>query len=367
MGGAALDGSARRFGAFTRPRGVRDASGVLRLCLMYGPGGLSLRALAATAAQLGIADMSDVAVMNRIRGAADWLEALCGEQLARNRSTAAASRPSQPASAPPSAAHGAGRAIRIIDSSLIGAPGGVKWRLHASYDPLAGRLAAAAFTGSKQGERLDRLALDSGDIAMADRGFPQPDGLSNTAAQHADPLVRVTWNSVTLTGCDDHPLDWPALCRTAALQGGLDMPVRMHKRTRRPGGRDPSAPAFQPVAMRLVVLPHPAGAAAHALAMARAKNRDGSRNRLDPRTVACADHLMLLTTLPADVFPPVQISALYRLRWQIELAFKRMKSLMHIDKLPARDPQLAKAWLYAHLLVALITEQIAGHEDAVPP
>ena len=366
-GSSALAVSARRHGAFSRPRGVRDAVGVLRLCLMYGPGGLSLRALAATAAQLGIADVSDVAILNRIRGAADWLEALCGQRLAHNRRVANPPDADKP-EAEATVARGAGRSIRIIDSSLIDAPGGVKWRLHASYDPLAERLTAAAFTSARQGERLDQLPLDSGDIAVADRGFPQPDGLRNTAARHADPLVRVTWNSVTLTDNDNRPLDWLMLCRTATTRGGLDMPVRLHKKTRIPGGRKSRvASPFHPVAMRLVCLPHSAGAAAHALDKARAKNRDGSRKSLDPRTIACADHLMLLTTLPTEGFPAAELGALYRLRWQIELAFKRMKSLMHIDRLPARDPRLARAWLHAHLLVALLTEQIVDQDDVVPP
>jgi IS4 transposase len=50
--------------------------------------------------------------------------------------------------------------------------------------------------------------------------------------------------------------------------------------------------------------------------------------------------------------------AAYRLRWQIELAFKRLKTLLHIDRLPAREPRLAKAWLSAHLIAALLIEDI---------
>ena len=119
LGGAAvLAASARRDGAFSRPRGIRDAADVLRLCLMYGPGGLSLRTLAATAAELGIAEVSDVAILNRIRGAADWLEALCGAQLALNRVPGAA-----PAIGRHEAfAHPALGGIRLTDSRHLRAP-----------------------------------------------------------------------------------------------------------------------------------------------------------------------------------------------------------------------------------------------------
>jgi IS4 transposase len=58
----------------------------------------------------------------------------------------------------------------------------------------------------------------------------------------------------------------------------------------------------------------------------------------DPRSLEAAKYILLLTSLPADVFPPADILAIYRLRWQIELAFKRFKSLAGLDLLPARNP-----------------------------
>jgi hypothetical protein len=347
LGGAvSLRQSAREHGAFTRPRGVRDAIDVLRLCMMYGPGGLSLRMLAATAAEAGIADVSDVAILNRIRGAADWLEALCGQQFSRIH-PAASDTPGP----------GATRAVRIVDSSLIDGPGRVKWRLHACFDPVGQRLTAAAFTPAKTGERLDLLGVDPSDIVLADRGYPQPDGLRNTIDKQADPLVRVTWNSVTLSDGDAQPLDWMALCKQATRQGGLDLPVQLRK----------ARGTFAPVAMRLIFVPKNAEAAKRAVAKARHKSRAGSRKQIDPRTIACAHHLILLTTLPEETCSPAQAGELYRIRWQVEMLFKRMKSLMRIGKLPAQDPHLVRAWLNAHLLCALLTEDIVNQDDAFPP
>jgi hypothetical protein len=80
----------------------------------------------------------------------------------------------------------------------------------------------------------------------------------------------------------------------------------------------------------------------------------------DPRSLEAAKYILLLTSLPAAVFPPTDILALYRFRWQIELAFKRFKSLAGLDQLPAKNPELARAWIYARLIVALIAERIAG-------
>ena len=68
-----------------------------------------------------------------------------------------------------------------------------------------------------------------------------------------------------------------------------------------------------------------------------------------------AAFVILATSLPAD-YPVDEIFAMYRLRWQIELAFKRLKSLLNIDRLPATSDKGARSWIYAHLIVALLTD-----------
>jgi IS4 transposase len=55
------------------------------------------------------------------------------------------------------------------------------------------------------------------------------------------------------------------------------------------------------------------------------------------------------------------------LRWQIELRFKRLKSLLHLDRLPAKDPALAQAWLHAHRLIARLAEDCIADKEAFPP
>jgi hypothetical protein len=75
---------------------------------------------------------------------------------------------------------------------------------------------------------------------------------------------------------------------------------------------------------------------------------------------------MLLTSLPPTV-PASEVLAAYRLRWQVELAFKRLKSLLGLDRLPAKGEALARSWLLAHLILALLIEDAAQDLLAVPP
>lgn len=74
---------------------------------------------------------------------------------------------------------------------------------------------------------------------------------------------------------------------------------------------------------------------------------------LDPRSLTAAEFLVLGTSLSAEGYPAEEVLAAYRLRWQIERAFKRLKSLIHIDKLPARTNLGARSGLYPHLILAL--------------
>lgn len=341
LGGAEeLRRSAREHRAFVRARGVRSAPDLLRLCLLYGPGGWSLRGGAAVAAAHGLAALSDVALFYRLAGAADWLEALCCAQLKRLATHAGLS---------------GARPLRLVDGSRLPGPGQRAWRLHLCYDPGEGRLRDAVITPLGQGERLDRLAITPGEVRVADRGFAQPDGLKAVLAAGADVLVRLTWNSVRLETPEGDALDWMALF-AAARAGGVDQPVRLCK----------ARGAFAPLTLRLVMLRKPPEAAAQARRAAlRASRKD--QHRVDERTLAAAEHLILLTSLDAAALSAQAVGALYRVRWQVEVAIKRLKSLLHLDRLPAKDPALARTWLYAHLLAALVLDSVRADAAAFPP
>ncbi len=340
-GDAALASSAREHGAFLRARGVKSAVDVLRLALLYGPGGHSLRSVAALAAAAGVADVSDVAVLDRLKRAADWLQRLCRERIARLAKEIGVDPIKRP--------------IRIVDGSRLEGPGDRAWRLHLCYDPSRARIVDAVITTTREGERLDRLAMVPGEIRLGDRGVPQPDGLRNTLAAGADVLVRLTWNSLQMTTAGK-PIDWLRLFEMASKQGSLDIPVQVHK----------AHSQFEPLDMRLVIIKKPPAAAVKARAKARRSSRKNQRCT-DPRTLAAADYVILLTSLDREEFPTEIIAALYRVRWQIELAIKRLKSLLHIDRLPAKHPDLVRTWLYAHLLLALLLDEIAAGVGALSP
>lgn len=342
LGGAeALERSAREHGALQRKRGVGSAEDLLRLILAYAPGGRSLRQLAAEAAAREISGISDVAWMKRFGGCGPWLMALADGLLAKSRATAG---------------DGAGPPVRLVDGSRIEGPGDSALRLHLCWDANSRRIADLTVTPLAEGERLDRLPLQPGEIRLADAGMPHAEGLRRAQAAQADVLVRLTWNSLRLQDEADRPLDWLELCRRSHAEGGLDLQAQVVK----PRG------SFKPLPMRLVIRPKPAEVLDQARKRAR-RAASKEQRKADPRTLACAEHLILITSLTPQAFPPERLCELYRVRWQIELAFKRLKSILRLDRLPARSPGLAKAWVAAHLLLALLLEDTAAElADAFP-
>ena len=83
--------------------------------------------------------------------------------------------------------------------------------------------------------------------------------------------------------------------------------------------------------------------------------------------IAAAGFMMLLTSLSAASATAEDVVRLYRMRWQVELAFKRLKSLGGFDALRADDPRLARSWLLAHLIAAVLIETSLGEGLDLPP
>jgi IS4 transposase len=75
----------------------------------------------------------------------------------------------------------------------------------------------------------------------------------------------------------------------------------------------------------------------------------------------------IVTTLNAAELPALQVMALYRLRWQIELFFKRLKSLLHLDTLPSRQGPTAKSWMLARLIAAALAQRLVQPSGPLSP
>lgn len=345
-GAAALEETARQTGAFQRSRKVACAVDLLRLTLAYGLGGQGLRLTAAWAEAAGLARLSNVALLRRLRNTPDWLEVLLGHLLMEARSTAC-----------PAAARG--RLIRIVDATTVPKAGrkakennGV-WRIHAALNLPAERFTGFELTDERAGETIDREEVVAGEIRLADRAYLQPDRLARMHAAGADFVVRAGWSNARWLDQANRPIDLIAALKAAAAHGFIDRPIFL-------GRKDGPPLAARLVALRL---PKEAAAAAREKAIAKAKRK---QRRIKDGTLIAAEWVLLVTSLPAASFTAADIGQLYRLRWRIETAFKRLKSLIGLKGPPGEDAAVAKAYVLAHLLALLLTEPLAAEFGVSP-
>src|SRR5512134_2135585 len=147
-GAAAIEASARETKAFLRARAIDNAVDLLRVILAYCLGERGLRSTAAWAAAIGLVDISNVALLYRLRQCGDWLALLVGQALA---------------AAAPEASRG--RLIRIIDATTVPKAGTLArtknrlWRVHGAFDLPSERFGFFELTDEKGGETLDRVPV----------------------------------------------------------------------------------------------------------------------------------------------------------------------------------------------------------------
>src|SRR5215469_5430118 len=213
-GAAAVETSARELRAFLRGRAVKSAADLLRLILAYCLGGMGLRAASAWAASAGLADLSNVALLKRLRRCGPWMEHLAGLLLSEGV---------QPAPAE--------RRIRLLDGTAVPKAGKEAkknnglWRLHCAFDLPAERFSFIELTDEKGGERLDRAPFAKGDLVIADRGFMHPDPVAHVLAQGADIIVRTPWKGARWYGKNGKPFDILAALAAAENKGVLDRSI----------------------------------------------------------------------------------------------------------------------------------------------
>ncbi|PDT43848.1 IS4 family transposase [Sinorhizobium fredii] len=333
LGSAAeLEASAREAGALLRKRQVAGAVDLLRLCFAYVLGRFSLRTLAAWAEQRGLASMSDVAMLKRLKASADWVGSLVSLLLAERCPEAVAGLPG-------------GLRMMAVDATVVAPPGPKRdyFMVHTVFDLSRLQLCSVEVTDRHDAERLSRGARP-GELRIADRAYARATDLARAVAAGADFLVRAPSNYPRLLDSEGQVLDRLALCREAAEKGVLDRSVQVQD------GKSKLA-----VAARVVIFPLPPEAAEKAR---RAARRLAAKASYAPSQagIEMAGYLVLLTSLAPDDWPPERLASTYRLRWQIELAFKRMKSLVGLEDLRAKDPDLARLWINTALLAALLAE-----------
>ena len=321
-----LEQTAKSLNALVRCRNVPDAEALMRMALAYAVSDLSLKDVAAWASAIHLAEITGPGLFYRLRESEGWLAHVLAQTLATQALVSPMKWP-----------------VRVVDATVINGAGpvAVQWRAHVLVDPATGGFRSVELTGSEGGEKLARHVVQPGELILGDRAYATARGVHAVRQAEAHVLVRL--NPVTLRMCDEHQerIHLEKREREIPKTGGIEFSVLI------------------PVPPTASTKSHKIWDSAKAIAWIPARvvggrTRDG-------------DVIWVLTTVPLEQLPTASALELYRFRWQIELLFKRLKSLLHLDTLPSRQGPTAKSWMLARLLAAALAQQLVQPSGPLSP
>jgi len=330
-----LHEQAQQLHAFERSRQIGSASDLLRGVLAYVYTVHSFAHLSLWSVLVGVADISANAWRKRLRQAGPWLTWLLQELLASSTAVA------------PWLARSGLRRVLLIDGTHVPCPGphGLIWRVHTAFDLLTGRLSQLRVTDSHVAERLELFELQQGDLVITDRANGYRERIAFVRERLAHLVVRFSAATLPLHDAQGQRIDV----------------LKWLKGRHAPGGRICSLPVCiqqqgQPLALRMIALR--LTEAQRQRAQRRTKRQASKQQRaLQADTLYLAGWLLVVTTLPSEQWSDQQVLALYQARWHIELLFKRIKQLLHQQRLRCTTAQTARAAVTALLVGWALLEE----------
>lgn len=323
----------------------KDTEDYIRTLLMHVGCGYSLRETATRAKLANIADISNVALVKRLRKAKDWLHNMCaalfeeqGIKLRRSSDLQA----------------------RLFDATIVKEPGktGSMWRLHYSVQVpslMCDFFKLTATKGEGTGESFFQYPIKKGDFIMADRGYSTASGVHHVISKKAYVILRV--NTAILPMLDLDGMDFPLLEK---VQGIKEAGKVSSWNILIPGKKGKNAEG------RICAIrkSNEAIRIAHEKLERNAKKKC---HKVKSDTFEYAKYVIVFTNYPEESFSAEEILEWYRVRWQVELVFKRFKSIAQLGHLPKHSDDSSKAWLYGKLFVALLTNKLVEYAESISP
>lgn len=331
---------ARETGAIKRTRMIRDAPTLLRILLMHLACGYSLQETAVRSTESGLASLSDVAVMKRLKASEEWLRWMAEEV----RATQGEPLPLL------------NRRVLLVDATTVSEPGssGTDWRIHYAVNLQNLQCVSFELTDQTKGETFRRFQVVPGDVVIGDRLYATPVGIFHIVKRGGDVLVRLNRQSLPLYTKEGHrmvlresvkgleigqPKEWPAWIRN---KQGEELEGRLIILRKNPEATRQSQKKIRRRASRV-------------------------QEKVSEESLALAEYFLVWTTLKRREIRTKKVLVLYRCRWQIELSFKRLKSILGIGHLPKKDKAGSRAWLHGKLLIAFLVERIIEYADRFSP
>ncbi len=326
---------ARELGALRRCRKMPSADILLRVLLLHLGEGCSLRETSAIVRAGGLADISDVAIMDRLRQSSEWFRWM-NEQIMHTW-----------VHQQPSSVLGTRWNIRVVDGTHVKEPGptGSSWLLHYSIGlpSLACDEIIASHNG-KLGETFKRFSVHDDDLFIGDRAYGVAPGIAHVVTGRGQVLVRFAMDNLPLKTRRGEPFALLKSLRTLGPRSIGDWEVQVRHKEKVFNGR-----------VCAIRKSRQATEQAHKK-LKRSAQKSGFHTK--SQTFESAGYIFIFTTLDKKELTARAALEMYRGRWQIELVFKRLKSILGFGHLRKVDKDSATAWLHGKLLVAFLVEML---------
>ena len=336
---------ATTLGALVRKRKILSADVLLRVLLIHLIDGKSLRTTAAYAREAGLCDINDVALLHRLRASSEWFRWMAVELTKELKGSSNFNKITRK------------YRIRLVDGSVVSEPGstGTDWRIHYSFCLRGFTCDTFKITSPKEGECLQKFSVEKNDFIIGDRGYCKRKGIKHVLRYGGQVLVRFHSNNLPLF--TQRGKSFPILDKLKNLDkseiGDWNVWFRDPDDDNLTKGRLCAIRKSEEVASKAVK---------QAISYAKKKKR-----KIRDRTLVFTEYICLFTTVSRHKFKKKDILLLYRGRWQIELAFKRMKSITGIGHLPKYQEESCIAWLQGKMFIALLVERIYQEADFFSP
>jgi hypothetical protein len=329
---------AKELGALQRVRKIKTAEELLRLIFLYLTDGRSFAGTSALLQILGNVEMSKVAVWKRIGSSADWLRWMC-ENFCREQNILVG-KPSWLSN----------KRVCLVDGSeeVLSGSNKTYYRLHYALNLFSLGMIEMLLTDIKTGEKVSNFKkFGVNDIVVADRAYGTIQGMEYLRKRCSDFAIRLRANAFGIYNKDGREIN--LIRQLKSLKAGEDrdfnvfykscgklVPVRICA-TRK--GRDSERAGFA----RLEKTNH---------------RKRGDKTVSDLQS-AYNKYIIVVTSIGKEASAK-QVLELYRMRWQVELTFKRLKSLFKYNEVPMRLDKNAYAWFYGKLLLALLCDALVN-------
>ena len=339
------DNKALSLGALVRKRKIPNAETLLRVLLIHLVDGKSLRTTAAYAKEAGLCAVNDVALLHRLRASSEWFRWMTVELMKELKGFRLPGKVTKK------------YRVRLVDGSVINEPGatGSDWRIHYSFSLTGFTCDTFKITSANTGECLQRFPVEKDDLIIGDRAYCKRKGVKHVSMNGGKVLVR--YNSGNLPLLSKTGKRWPTIDHLKSLKDGEigDWDVWI---------KDPDDDSL--IKGRFCVVKKSKEAAEISIKKAK-RSASRHQSKIKPETLVFAKYVCLFTTLNRHGFKKEDILLLYRGRWQVELVFKRLKSIMGIGCLPKHQEDSCIAWLHGKMFIALLVERIYQEAEFFSP